>query len=354
MSTISIPQFVPGQLQALQTVRNGKSPDAGVQSRLAGMLNQAASWRTKEVFRYGSKISSISTSAGVGPTTRWRFSWNAGPYVRYLLARAVVALRNDDTAPGSSYANLQIKNGAGTTIGNAVFSYGDTTSSPTDMPNEWGVVSSLLRSAGGTPVTMTASTAYYGEVTDNNDARIISISIWEVSLAADTDNGYAEQGFTSLGPVYDLDRQTPATIARSMWTDGAGHLTNVTADIDSAAIVNSTTTAKNVLDTAITTVSSSTPGFTLDLTYKSTIGRSAGVDVPVTLRVYAARTVSNGTIKLKDSSGTTVLTVSVTGTAAWYEVSGNLPATTSKYDLHLTAGAAGTITFYAASLLQLA
>ncbi len=77
MSTVSIQQYIKKQIQASQTVRNGKYPDAGTQGAMSALINQAAMWRTKEAFRFGCSLAAIP-AATVVARSRWRFAYRSG------------------------------------------------------------------------------------------------------------------------------------------------------------------------------------------------------------------------------------------------------------------------------------
>ena len=113
---------------------------------------------------------------------------------------------------------------------------------------------------------------------------------------------------------------------------------------------------KNLIDNSSTTVSASTPGYTVDLRYHTTL-RLASVGVPVRLKVAAHSTAANdtGAVVLKDSAGNIVLTCLVNGGVGeyWYWTNGYLPATLAKYDLHFQQPATGTLTVYSADVYEI-
>lgn len=118
---------------------------------------------------------------------------------------------------------------------------------------------------------------------------------------------------------------------------------------------------RNVVDDSSTTVSASTPGWTVDLTNHTT-HRLRSVGVPVRFKVCVNSTVGGdtGAVKLVDSSGTTVLTCLINNPAAtsstigdWYWVDGYVPATLAKYDVHYGGNTLGTLTPLSASLYEI-
>ena len=112
-------------------------------------------------------------------------------------------------------------------------------------------------------------------------------------------------------------------------------------------------TYENVIDDA-TTVSAATTGAKVDARYHTTIGRAAS-GVPVKFWVYASCTTAadTGAVRLLDSTGATVISVAITGTAAsWYSTTGFIPATSAKYDVHRGGNTTGVTTVYAFQLME--
>ncbi len=105
-------------------------------------------------------------------------------------------------------------------------------------------------------------------------------------------------------------------------------------------------TTRNIIDNVSTAVSTSTPGPQLDLTYRTTVGR-ASLGVPVRFWAFASCTITaaGGVATIKNSAGTVLISVSITGTtAAWYYTDGYLPATDAKYDFHFGDNTLGILT----------
>lgn len=120
---------------------------------------------------------------------------------------------------------------------------------------------------------------------------------------------------------------------------------------------------KNWIDDTSTTVNANTPGRTIDLRYRTTLSRQAS-GVPVRFKVFATNTAAGdtGAVLLLDSTGATMLAVSITGGGssnldthgAWYVTDGYLPATLAKYDIHYGGNTAGTLYVKDFSLYELA
>lgn len=103
-------------------------------------------------------------------------------------------------------------------------------------------------------------------------------------------------------------------------------------------------TYANVFDDS-TTPSASTAGVYFDGRNRTTLSRAA-LGVPVRLCVYAMSEVEDdtGSVRLLDSSGSTVLEVDITEPAfAWHVVDGYVPAALDKYDLYSGGNSSGTL-----------
>ncbi len=343
MTSINISTTAKPPLQPAQWARNGMIPDASWASLLASHANQCAGIRLKELARFSSPLDGLLVAGGT--RNRWRFAFRTSPYASFIFVSYVLASPN---ASGDNYAKLRIRDGAALTVGDADYHFGGSSITQPDTPAYFGFANVVV-SSGGSAVALLPSTDYNGTFSDIG-SRLVSATAYEYPLAFTTANGFLSQGYAALGSIYQGDRGNVAAMARSMWLNSGAPLWSWSGDTD-PGIVNTTTTGKNVIDDTVTAVATSSPGVTLDLTNRSTVSRAA-LGVPVVLKCYAARTVSNGTITLRNSAGTILLTVSVTGTADWYSVAGYLPASIAKYDLFFTAGAAGTVTVYSASLYQ--
>lgn len=100
----------------------------------------------------------------------------------------------------------------------------------------------------------------------------------------------------------------------------------------------------NIIDKTSTTVTSTTPGWSVDVSYSDRLSSSA---VSATFCVRAYVTAGTGTVILLDQAGTTLGTISVTATSATdhtttVTLTGGTGTTTSKVDVHFKCSG-GTI-----------
>jgi hypothetical protein len=114
---------------------------------------------------------------------------------------------------------------------------------------------------------------------------------------------------------------------------------------------------KNFIDdTALTEIGATTFGYSLDMRYRTSLGR-ASVGVPVRVWVYAASTVAadTGSVRLMNAAGTSLVTVNITGTTAqWYVMDGYIPATDHMLYPFYGGNTLGTLTVYAVSCYEYA
>lgn len=346
MTTLWIPNTLETPLQIRKWVANGKLPDADLEATIARHANFAGCWLTQEVARFAQPVTAIP---GIGHAYGWRAQWHSSPFAHHLMLRFLVARQDKDAV--DPYVRAEVADTSGTVIGRCDYHYGYGTGTATsDVPDEWGTADLLLHdpTIAVLPASIPTDTDLRLTIT-LSDARLISCVAYELSRPPTTANGYAAQDFGALSPILAADRGDVVEVATGVWKHGAAKLFSYGANTLSTYATNAT---RNVIDRTSTTVSASTPGYTLDLTERSTKRLSAS-GVPVVLAVYAAVATANGLVGLKNAAGSLVLSATIPVGTGWTVVTGYLPATVAKYDLVELAGApGGTITTHAVSLYQ--
>lgn len=357
MSALIISPLIGPALQINRWIRNGRPVDAHLQNALANLANQTARWRTKQIFSWHGAMGSTTSgtdaliqSSGAGERERWRFAFHSGPYTKEVRVTFLSCIQDGTLLSGGSgdpYSRLRILTTGGSTVGDGTFHYGGGPNS-VDTPNNFATGEAII------PVS--ADTDYTAVISDFDGARIVSAVVYERSLDPDTSNGYASTGYAAGVNIYDTDRSDITTIAANMWKRGGAHLLNWSADNQASPSTISLTTDTNIVDGTSTSVSSSSPGYILDLT---SCNRLSQTTVPCVLKAYGKYVitppVSGGVVKIKASDGSTVGTVTgFTSTASWQSAVVNMPTGVDRYDLTFAAGS-GTATFslYAVSLYQL-
>jgi hypothetical protein len=336
MSAINVPRGYFKFMQERRWITNGRVPQADLYTMLATQTNQAVAYRRKELFRAGGLANALASVAPPSTRARWRFRGHTGPMTSRLVV--VLMMLPADTTVTSPYASVNVTDGGAYNV-TKTFYFGST--------GTGGTAPSSITTTKLYFASVPSDSEIYGTFTDKDGARLVSAVVYEESLALDTANGYSDQNFAVQQPIYDSHRSTLAQLAGNMWTRGAAHVWNWTADQDSTATVITAATL-NVIDGTSTTVTTSSPGATLDMRYKNSVGLAT---VTCTFAVYANMGLGTGSVILKDSAGSAIATITVGTTLQWYTVTASLPATSAKYDVHATC--ANTMTVYAFSLYEL-
>lgn len=346
MSGITVSPRIRPLTQVARYVRNGKIPDAQFQSELVDLANSAAAYRGKELFRSIGSIAGIPSSGGAGERKRHRFAFHAGPYCDKVVALFVFAAQ-DHGGTANAYGQLLITTTAGATVGTAGKRYNPfyLPSGTLDVPDNF--------STGFATVDVSPDTDYYGYVSDFDQARIVSVVVYEMLTKPDSTAGYIVPSVSGNGPIFSSDRSALMLMADSIYRRGASQTFTWHSDEDGSARTSGPIGDRNLVDDTSTTVSASTPGFTLDFTGKASFG-AAATGVSCSIAVYGVRTGAAGNqgIKVKDSSGTTLVTLNAAPLAAgWFTGTVVFPATKAKYDLQYFV-VAGTLTVYAVSIYE--
>lgn len=345
MSSISIPIQTPAVIVPRRSVRNGLFPTATFTHQLIQLTNHVARYRPKEVARYASDLFNLLAGSGGATSVRGRGFFRSSPYASRLWA-IMVCLRNSSASPS---ARIDLKQ-AGSTISSATFRPGNGpgTATPAFCVSSGPVV---FVDNTGAPDAIPTSTDLELVFNVVNGAGLLSAVVYEEALPSDTSNGYVDAGVALLSPIYDATREGVANLVRNMFGKGSAHLFTWTAGSNPSSTIPSTTSAtpKNIIDSS-TTLSASTPGFTLDLTNCTQL-RDASSGVRAVMQVYGKDTTNgNGSVVLKNSAGTTVITVGpFTTTDAWTAGNGYLTAGVDKYDVQFFTSA-GTLTVFAVSV----
>jgi hypothetical protein len=368
MSVITIPAAAPISPQPRQMARNGLYPTALFAARVRSLANHAARYRTKQVanftvHRVASTNGTLWQTGQPSPRTRWRSVFHSSPYAGQLRAALTVSRQQLDTG-GTPHATpgftiLTLSTMAGVVLGRAVVSCASSSTSFADntaIAENWSSRTTVFADVStGAPINIPPNTDLQITVTEQDNARTMTLVVFEDSLAADTANGYIDPNVHNLSPILASSRQGVATLLRNMWLNGASHLFNWSFIVDSSGNYGPRSTAsatpKNIVDVTSTANTASSPGWTLDL---SNTGRVSNTNRPVVVvQVYGKCTVaSNGTVSLTNSGGGT-MSVGPFGTSlGWVSAIGSFIASAQKYDL-LFSTAAGTLSVEAVSVYLL-
>jgi len=347
-------------IQVRKYVRNGKAPSAELANLLNASANYAALYRSKEIFR----ASQVPSGNGPIPSvTKWRFAFHTGPYSHGLLGLA--GMFNPYTSGvHQSKATLKIYSDAAesTLVTSVDYIYGPGSFGggfgwrQNRYPMEW--------------VTgLSPDTDYYGRWDTSDSAGIFCACIWDMQSVTEHNSGYLTQSLTSHSPVLSIDRANVATVLKSLWKRGGSKVLNWMVDpgshstgsdateTNSVSITTTSTTLTNILDRTSTTISASTPGWTLDMRMKDRRSQSSGV--PCVMKAFGRGSAgipsSDLNVVLKNSAGTTIATCNGFGVTNGWVSSGqfNLPATLDKYDIQFSSSIAAMRGYlYAVSIYE--
>ncbi len=343
-ATVFVDPAAHPRLQPGAWCRNGMLVNANFQHQLAALANQITRYRTKELF--ASCFSPVANASGrtVATTNRWRWMGHTSPKCDTIIARVLLGTAILTIGTSDPYARLELFNSAGTPLGYGDYHFGVNTLSlnvataPSNL-----AVGTIAIDASGFP-----DTDIYGLFTDVQGARLAAVCVYEISAFSYVANSYLPQNYAIGGPIHDYDRQGVAETAAQLWKRGAAPVFTFSGD-GYTSPKTSSLTAVNVIDDTVSTVSTNSPGYVIDLQY---CARKNAATVPCMFASYfGTGTANSGSVTLKDSTGATLATLSGS-TVGWRSIAVNIPATIAKYDVHMVSTGGDTNFVEAACLYQ--
>jgi hypothetical protein len=307
-------------------MRNRRAPDALLASMMNEAGNQAALYRSKSVFdAYGLVSAATPLTADEG---RWHWAFHTGPMAHALYCVLHMRAQTSATATTGSSSRIDIYDTGGSVVSTQTLNYGVSPAAGT-APAGWEYNKTLSAFLDVDP-----DTEYTGKLSLVNYGRVIGATVFELPSLTENFDGYLSQSLTIQTPVVDKYREDLATLTRALWRRGGAKVLNWTAH--TAPFTTTSTTATNIIDNATTTVSASSPGWTLVMTGKDRLSQTTGV--PCVMKVYGRLTGAGtgGNVYLKKSDGSTVTSITngwSSTSLAWVSVSFNMPLGTDKYDL---------------------
>jgi hypothetical protein len=336
------PAYCQAPIIPAKWARNGEYPDAQLQAQLVRHVNAGALVRLKEHAALASPLPAPTPTSSVG--SRWRCTFRTSPFSQYLWVRFAFRLGSASLSFGKGVRATVTKTD-GTFVGTCTIQVGGL---GTATPATWQTGDAPLVDAAGDLVVLEPGVVHHAHFEDLVDSSLVFATVYEWSVENDIANGLAPGSAADGTPILDADRQSVAELASLLWNGQASHLWNWTTNTAAARTTTSGSTA-NLIDTAVTTVSASSPGATLDL---SGWGRVMHATTTVHVWVYGRLASPSGTIEgrvtLRDSTGAVVSTVSgfTTAQGQWRAATAVLPASKSKYDLHFELEGTGSGTFH--------
>lgn len=325
-TSVSLDQNEYQRMQPRQVARNNQTVRASTQSRIAGLANHLAYFKTREFASFGGDVTSIPASSST--RARWLVSNQIGPFADTIVARVVMAAPTASSAspPGAELlVNIGTDTGSGYQASAVGYAYCGpyTGTTPSDVPSEF-VVGTIAVDVSGYRGSEFICWLY-----DLNAGRMLSATVYEISSPGYVTDGYVPANYALGTPIYDVDRSKISEVASAIWKRGRAPFFTW-SDARSGRTTNSITYL-NLLDNSSTAVSSTSPGPTIDARY---FGRaSSNSTVPCRLDVYAVIGTGTGTVALMDQTGSALATVSATTSASKFSTTFNLPTTLQKVDV---------------------
>lgn len=340
MVMIPTDRQLPGLLHPQRFCRNGQIPMAPYVGRISRALQHTLAFRRKLVFQYHSPFVFTDTSGAAGSAVRWRCRFHTGYSAKRLFLRVLLAPSTQGTAP---YVTWTITPDGGSPITTPALHGSLVDSANGDAPD------TLIRRQA--VIDISANTSYGGYLTAYDYVRPISGCIYEGGRLDldDTEPAVVIVQPARRAPVLasHIDELWNAQLLT--WQRNGSHLFSWSKD--TSAVTLTTTTFTNIWDQTSTSVSTSSPGVSVDTVSHST---RSGSGVPVRFAVYAYVSTGTGAVRLANSSGA-LLTANLTTTQQWVEVSGTIPDAIDKLDVQAKADSGGAqVTVEAVSLYEYA
>lgn len=335
----------PPIISPRRDARNGFYPDAAYAARAVYAQNHITAYRKREVFRWEGRLGDTSIGNVGGTVSHSRCRFHSGYGTNKLIAEARLGR---DTGHGAvdPYVSIDVTIAGGATstmLPDMHFGASATTSA--DNPDDVCAMRSTL--------AISANTTYEILVKQVDFCRILSLVIYEAGdgvINAATDY-YNEQVPQSGARIFDSDRERLLVGLGALWRRNGGLQINWGRE-GGVSYTRSSATAINLIDNTTTgTPTANTPGWLLDLAYRTTYARTV---VPCVLAAYASIPSGSGTVRVTDTSGTSPISVTInSATPQWFTASGELiAAAAKKYDPQWLSDGVNLITITALSLYE--
>ncbi len=319
---------IPGLIQPDLHCRNGFYPDALFYAQAASALNHSIAYRHREVARrewdlgYGARSS--------GATTIARFRFRSGYGATRLRLQGIMGLSH--TSATAPYLKITVTKGATTQV--KEIHYGMTNMAPTDAPDEWSLFDE--------EIAIDPASVYTIDLEANNYARPLSFTAHELGPAAvdDATSYFTEHDPQGGNPILDADQQKLIEGPANMLRQNGGTLVHWGLHEGNARTRTSATPISLIDNTSASPPTSTSPGYRLVTTARNTYSATT---VPIELAVWGSKASGSGTVRLRDTSGTDAVTVTInSATPQWFTATGSISVGTGeKYDLMFAGDGGG-------------
>lgn len=343
-------------IQADRWARCGKHPNAQLMNLMSEAANQGVLYRSKEVFSGADRIDPFHSISSVSTDRpRWRWAFCTGPYSHSLYAVVVMRPPNNGL-DHNTYTRIDIEDSGGSIVATRDFIYGNDPTNGSGGNGAWPYYKVVTGFIEG----VQPSTEYTGVATDIDYGRVLSCTIFDLPSLTENFNGYLPENVGTHSAIVSSYRENIATILYNLWRKGAAQVWNWSVNDQTSPRTTASSTPKNIIDTSVTTVSAASPGITLDMRKKARASQDTGVPVKMKayLKMSATSLLTDAGVKLVDSAGATVLSISdlagvtFSTSEAWYEATGVLPEAVDKYDLQFWSNGTETLSLGAVSIYE--
>lgn len=334
----------PATVEHRRDARNGMYPCSSFYNQAVYAENHITAFRKKQVFQWRARLGDIANVGSTGGTVNHsRFRCHVGYGTTRLVAYAIMGPANPSGTDPYVSIDATIAGGATSTFSPDMHT-GTNTTAASDVPSQW----QLMRSE----VMVTANTTYEVLVKQIDYARILALSIFEEGDGViDTSIDYFNDLTVPTGrKIYDSHRERLIGLS-SMWKRNGALQCNWGRE-GGATRTRTSATAINLVDNTTTgTPTANSPGWKLDLQYRTTRSRAV---VPCVLAVYGSMSSGSGTVRITDTSAASPIAVTVnSATPGWFTATGDIVASAAKkYDPMFLSDGANTLTVYAVSLYE--
>ncbi|KAB2907173.1 MAG: hypothetical protein F9K40_05315 [Kofleriaceae bacterium] len=330
--------YYPQLIQPTRHARNGHFPNHAHYAQCIAAQNHVLAYRKKEVYQRDAVLDNASSA------NNWRFRFRTGHGTRALRVWAMLSVTAH--SPGDDpRITVEITKVGGATQSFDLHYGGAGATAFTDAPEEW--------SPQVVEIPVDPASAYTGFVYRSDAGRFLAMSIEELGhlTVSDSVDYYSELIPTAGAPILDGDIQTLIEGSSEMLRDN-GALVAHWHQLTGAARTRSNSTPVNLIDNTTTgTPTATAAGWRFVTTARNTYSRNV---VPVEFGVYASMAAGTGTVRLIDTSGNVICSISVnSSTPQWWTATGLMTVGTGQVYVPQFAGnGLSTLSVYAASLIE--